>query len=115
MVTTLAKLLNKTLVATSKLLQTVLMERMQMRDKVLSVVAATALLASVGVANAQGPVTLTDGQLDKATAGAAATSTNQVGFLLGTSTNELNNLLTLSYFTIGLLNGAFLPTVPVTP
>ena len=44
---------------------------MQMRNKGLSVVAAVALLASVGAAYAKGPVTLTDGQLDKITAGDA--------------------------------------------
>ena len=50
-----------------------------MRSKVVGLVAAAALLASVGVANAEenaaakakGPVTLTDNQLDKVTAGGA--------------------------------------------
>ena len=37
-------------------------------------VAGAALLASVGIANAEGPVTLTDAQLDKITAGASSTS-----------------------------------------
>ena len=46
-----------------------------MRGKVVGLVAAVALLASVGIANAKGPVTLTDGQLDKVTAGASASST----------------------------------------
>jgi hypothetical protein len=86
-----------------------------MRDEVLSLVTAAALLASVGVANAKGPVTLTDVQLDKATAGAAATSTNQVSFLLGVSNAELNNLLALSSFAVGLLNGVPLTPFPVTP
>jgi len=45
-----------------------------MRGKVVSLVAvAAALLTSVGIANAEGPVTLTDGQLDKITAGASST------------------------------------------
>jgi hypothetical protein len=39
--------------------------------KILGLVAAAALLASVGVANAKDPVKLTNGQLDKVTAGAA--------------------------------------------
>ena len=39
-------------------------------------VAAVALLASVGIANAEGPVKLTDVQLDKITAGASQTSVN---------------------------------------
>jgi hypothetical protein len=42
--------------------------------QVLYLVAAAALLASGGVANAKGPLTLTDSQLDKVTAGAASTS-----------------------------------------
>jgi hypothetical protein len=67
-------------------------------------------LASVGVANAaenaaakaKGPVTLTDNQLDKVTAGDAA---SQTAFLLSTSTAELNNLLTISNNTLSFLNG----------
>jgi hypothetical protein len=42
-----------------------------MRHKFFSLVAAAALLASVGAADAKGPVKLTDVQLDEATAGAA--------------------------------------------
>ena len=49
-----------------------------MRSRVVGLVAAAALLASVGIANAadatanaKGPVTLTDNQLDKVTAGGA--------------------------------------------
>ena len=45
-----------------------------MRSKVVGLVVAAALLASVGIANAEGPVTLTDGQLDNITAGAMQTS-----------------------------------------
>jgi hypothetical protein len=40
-----------------------------MSGKVVGLVAAAALLASVGIANAEGPVKLTDRQLDKITAG----------------------------------------------
>jgi hypothetical protein len=58
--------------------------------------AAAALLASVGVANAQGPVTLTDGQLDKATAGDTVTAA---------STADLNRLVTITNWTLALLNG----------
>jgi hypothetical protein len=82
-----------------------------MGDKVLSLVAAAALLASVGVANAKGPVTLTDGQLDKVTAGDAA---SQTAFLVGVSTVELNRLVTLSNFAVGLLNGFPLAPLPNT-
>jgi len=41
-----------------------------MGSKLLGLVAAAALLLSVGVANAKDPVKLTNGQLDKVTAGA---------------------------------------------
>ena len=81
-----------------------------MGGKVLSLLAAAALLASVGAANAEenaaakakGPVTLTDNQLDTVTAGDAA---SQTAFLVATSTAELNRLLAISNFTIGFLNG----------
>jgi len=41
-----------------------------MSGKLLGTVAAAALLVSVGAANAKDPVKLTNGQLDKVTAGA---------------------------------------------
>jgi hypothetical protein len=47
-----------------------------LRGKVVGLVAAAALLASVGIANAKGPVTLPDGQLDKISAGGTYTSAN---------------------------------------
>jgi hypothetical protein len=54
------------------------MERSTMRSRVVGLVAAAALLASVGIANAadatanaKGPVKLTANQLDKVTAGGA--------------------------------------------
>jgi hypothetical protein len=55
------------------------MERSTMRSRVVGLVAAAALLVSVGIANAadhaaanaKGPVTLADSQLDKVTAGGA--------------------------------------------
>jgi type IV secretory pathway TrbL component len=47
-----------------------------MRGKVVGLVAAAALLASVGIANAKGPVKLTDAQLDKVTAAGAYTAAN---------------------------------------
>jgi hypothetical protein len=91
-----------------------------MRGKVLSWVAAAALLASVGAANppanapanAKGPVTLTDNQLDKVTAGATAAdllafSTATLNNLLANSnsTSPLNNLMAISSQTVGFLNG----------
>ena len=88
-----------------------------MRSNVLSLVAAAALLASVGAANAadhattnatdlatakaRGPVKLTDNQLDTVTAGATAAD------LLASSTATLNNLLAISNRTVGFLNGFF--------
>jgi hypothetical protein len=68
-----------------------------MSGKFLSLVAAVALLASVGGANAaenaaakaKGPVTLTDNQLDTVTAGDAAS-------LLAANYQLLNNLLALN-------------------
>ena len=69
-----------------------------MHGKVVGLVAAVALLASVGVANAKGPVTLTDGQLDKITAGASASSIN------ASSTQLLNTLVTVSTNTVVALN-----------
>ena len=46
-----------------------IMERSTVRSKVVGLVAAAALLASIGTASAKDPVKLTDGQLDKVTAG----------------------------------------------
>jgi len=69
-----------------------------MRGKVVGLVAAAALLASVGIVNAKGPVKLTDVQLDKVTAGASASSINasatqQLNSLLAANTQQLNNQL----------------------
>jgi hypothetical protein len=86
-----------------------------MSDKVVGLVAAVALLASVGIANAKGPVTLTDGQLDKITAGDAQTSatlaaaTQQLNTLLAVNTQQLNNQLAFFNFF-----GTFF-TTPLTP
>jgi hypothetical protein len=70
-----------------------------MHGKVVGLVAAVALLASVGIANAKGPVKLTDGQLDKVTAGASASST------LASSTALLNTLVAANTNTVVALNG----------
>ncbi len=85
-----------------------------MSSKVFGLVAAVALLASVGAANAaenaageaKRPVTLTDNQLDTVTAGDAA---SQTAFLLAQSTATLNRLLTISNFTVSFLSGNFNP------
>ena len=67
-----------------------------MRGKVLSLAAAAALLASVGAANApanaKGPVSLTDNQLDKVTAGATAAD------ILANSTASLNSMVANANF-----------------
>jgi hypothetical protein len=70
-----------------------------MHGKVVGLVAAVALLASVGIANAKGPVTLTDGQLDKITAGDSASST------LASSTALLNTLVAANTNAVVALNG----------
>jgi hypothetical protein len=85
-----------------------------MHGKVVGLVAAVALLASVGIANAKGPVTLTDGQLDKITAGDAtsatlAAATAQLNTLLAVNTQQLNNQLAFFNF----FGTAF--TTPLTP
>jgi hypothetical protein len=88
-----------------------------MRGKVVGLVAGAALLASVGItnANAKGPVTLTDGQLDKITAGDSASilasSTQLLNTLVATSTNTV---VALSGFTTNSLNffNAFLTFTP---
>jgi hypothetical protein len=68
-----------------------------MRGKVVGLVAGAALLASVGIANAKGPVQLTDGQLDKITAGDSAS-------ILASSTQLLNTLVATSTNTVVTLN-----------
>ena len=85
-----------------------------MRGKVLSLVAAAAMLASVGAANApanaKGPVTLTDNQLDKVTAGATAAgilanSTAALNSIVANANSPaaLNNLLAVTAQTVGFL------------
>jgi hypothetical protein len=78
-----------------------------MRNRSLSVVAALALLTSVSAAYAKGPVTLTDGQLDKVTAG-------NVAFLLAVSQAELNALLAISNFFLHpfIVPGIIIPGTP---
>ena len=85
-----------------------------MRGKVLSLAAAAAMLASVGAANApanaKGPVTLTDNQLDKVTAGATAAgilanSTAALNSIVANANSPaaLNNLLAVTAQTVGFL------------
>ena len=101
-----------------------------MRSRVVGLVTAAALLSSVGIAsaaddataNAKGPVTLTDNQLDKVTAGATAAAPTAAGILANSTASlnsilanansaaPLNNLLGISNQTVGFLGGS-----PVTP
>ena len=86
-----------------------------MRGKIVSLAAAAALLASVGAANApanaKGPVTLTDNQLDKVTAGATAAdilanSTASLNSMVANANSPaaFNNLLAITAQTVGLLS-----------
>ena len=87
-----------------------------MSGKLLSIVAAAALLVSAGAANAKDPVKLTNGQLDKVTAGArvsqipvnAALLANGAGGLGGinqfspstATVTQTNSAVGLNLFTI---------------
>ena len=63
-----------------------------MSGKLVSLLAAAALLASIGVANAKDPVRLTNGQLDKVSAGAAnlQSATNKAVLANGSSGKGVN-------------------------
>ncbi|HZB93939.1 MAG TPA: hypothetical protein VE397_21000 [Stellaceae bacterium] len=78
-----------------------------MRDKVRSLVAAAALLGSIGAAYAKQPVDLTDAQLDEATAGVGLGGLIAIPFALawpgGINTNTGFQSSVLS--TTGSLNG----------
>jgi len=89
-----------------------------MGGKVVGLVAAAALLASVGIANAKGPVKLTDGQLDKITAGATQTSVNaaatqELNTLVAISNQTVTNLTALSNLQLSFFNA--LSAVPILP
>ena len=87
-----------------------------MSSKLLGIVAAAALLASIGVAGAKEPVKLTDHQLDKVTAGASVTQvpvaaaifSNGAGGLGGVNqfspstatVTQTNSVVGLNLFTI---------------
>jgi hypothetical protein len=82
-----------------------------MRSKVVGLLTAAALLASIGTASAKDPVKLTDNQLDKVTAGATAAdilafSTATLNNLVANSnsTAPLNNLMAISNQTVGFLS-----------
>jgi hypothetical protein len=86
----------------------------RMRHVIFGLVAAAALVASIGAANAQGPVKLTDGQLDKATAGATTNASNDTAYLVGISTTDLGRLLAVSNWAVGWLNGVPQPLPSAT-
>ena len=75
-----------------------------MRRMVFSLVVAAALTASVGAADAKDPVKLTDVQLDKATAGDAASA----------AATELSTLIAITNWTLGWLNGVPQPLPGLT-
>ena len=76
-----------------------------MRSNALCLVAAAALLASVGSANAKEPVKLTDVQLDKITAGAAPTSAD-VSAAIANVNVAANNLGKAALNYLGAVNTA---------
>jgi hypothetical protein len=61
-----------------------------MCGKLLGFVAAAALLISIGAANAQDPIKLTNGQLDKVTAGGVTPSLDFSKQINSTSNNNVN-------------------------
>jgi hypothetical protein len=61
-----------------------------MSARLLGFVAVTALLVSAGAANAKDPIKLTNGQLDKVTAGGAAPSLDFSKQINSTSNNNVN-------------------------
>jgi hypothetical protein len=67
-----------------------LITEVTMSGKILGLVAAAALLASVGLANAKDPVKLTDGQLDKVTAGADVTQIPTIATFLANGNSNSN-------------------------
>jgi hypothetical protein len=79
-----------------------------MPSGVFGLVAAAALLASVGIANAEGPVKLTDVQLDNITAGATQTSINAAVNVAATATLNyvaaVNTALNANVAVLGALN-----------
>ena len=95
-----------------------------MRSNVVSLLAAAALLAFVGSANAKDPVELTDVQLDKITAGDTQTSANVAANVLAATVNvnvAANNLAKASVNYLVAVNTAAAVyttaalTSPITP
>ncbi len=76
-----------------------------MRAKLLGAVSAAALLGSVTVANAQGPMQLTDTQLDGVTAGFAAVD----AFAIGASATGFFFLFQNSVHATASITAAFAP------
>lgn len=91
-----------------------------MRSNVVSLLAAAALLASVGSANAKDPVELTDVQLDKITAGDTQTSANVAANVLAATVNvnvAANNLAkaAVNYLVAVNTAAAVYTTAALTP
>jgi hypothetical protein len=88
-----------------------------MRSRVVGLVAAAALVASVGIANAadhatanaKGPVTLTDNQLDKVTAGGALDALMAAANVNVAANVALASLVNLNTATAVFANAALTP------
>jgi hypothetical protein len=80
-----------------------------MRSRVVGLVAAAALVASVGIANAKGPVTLTDKQLDKVTAGGALDALMAAANVNVAANVALASLVNLNTATAVFANAALTP------
>jgi hypothetical protein len=76
------------------------------RRGLIGLVAGVALMASVGIATAKEPLKLTDGQMDSVTAGGTNPTVS--------STQTLNNLVTISNNTLSFFNAftTFAATIP---
>jgi hypothetical protein len=88
----------------------------KMSVKFLSFIVAAAVLVSIGMANAKDPVKLTDGQLDKVTAGAtnvssgATTSTNSTTITPTSTTTNITGGAGSSFNTASLAGNTITQT-----
>jgi hypothetical protein len=85
-----------------------------MKAKLLGAVSAAVLLGSVGIANAQGPMQLTDTQLDNVTAGVAVAEVIAVA-RGGTTSNgaftlAANNTSATAGTALAAISASFTPT-----
>jgi hypothetical protein len=85
-----------------------IMERSMKPSRVVGFLAVAALLSSIATASAKDPIKLTDGQLDKVTAGSTQTSANITAMLAATENVNVaaDNLATAAINYYGALNSA---------